>query len=342
MEALIQSGDVDALVALAASADPGLAKAARKGLHLLRSRGVATPDVPARAGREAPGPRERPTGDEWPSLATSSDGSGERLVWLMRGHSEGPNVFQARIHEIQGLLDFDSAHWSHRQMRSMSRDLLSMDELPCAQIPTDYAHWLIEEAWERTSAARRAPPPGFVRARADLRAAPRRYNEHPAPAEVAAGLAGEAEMTELFGATVCSGWYPEAEVLERFALRVDEIATSRLLVNDAQRSEQEQVAVRRAVSEYFTAECRARYARRLLDAAYILLRARGPEGRLAGTLRAAADALADAERDVEQQPFALGLFARCLRPKDDDHVDRSSARLVRDASSGLLLPTPRS
>ena len=84
--------------------------------------------------------------EELLSLATSADGSGDRLVWLVRSGDDGPNIFQADLHETSGLVEFDSMRLSLRRLRSMRRDLLALHEIPCAEIPTDYARWLIEEA----------------------------------------------------------------------------------------------------------------------------------------------------------------------------------------------------
>jgi hypothetical protein len=334
VDALVRSADVAGLLALASSADARLAKAARRGLHRLRSAGVAVPE-PGPAQRPAPTSSTTPSAKELPSLATSADGAGERLVWLMRRTDQGAHVFQARVHEEHGLLDFWAVRWPVRRARALGKEILAMTDLPSAEVPSDWARWLIEEAYERTLARKRAVPSEFVHARADLGAAPCRFPEHPAVTHVPpAEEAGEREMRELHRASCCAGWAPERDEIDRLALRLDEVRTSRLVLGDVQRAERREATVRLAVTEYFTPERRARFALRLLDAAYVMHLA-GDEKR-AGVARAAADALLDPSLDVERQPFAMELFAKLLRALDHDEEPEEPEVLAK--APALIVP----
>src|SRR5512144_2565786 len=76
--AALAAGRADLLAALAAHPSKDAAKEAKRGLHLLRARGVAVPEPP----RPAPPPPAVPAEPPLPCYATAPDGQGERALWV--------------------------------------------------------------------------------------------------------------------------------------------------------------------------------------------------------------------------------------------------------------------
>src|SRR2546430_15305685 len=74
----------------------------------------------------------------------------------------------------------------------------------------------------------------------------------------------------LFEDPLFMAWIPAEDDLRRFALRVDEIATSQLYIDAAQRQQALERAAADAAVAYFTPQRRALYARRLVEMAHVL------------------------------------------------------------------------
>jgi len=121
-------------------------------------------------------------------------------------------------------------------------------------------------------------------------------------------------------------WIPAEDDLRRFALRVDEIATSQLYIDAAQRQQALERAAVDAAAAYFTPQRRALYARRLVEMAHVL----ASEKRLdaARTALAVSRAL---ERDVIDS-FCRALFTHSLQGRAE------KAPPPQPSPSGLVTP----
>src|SRR5262249_23826075 len=121
VDELVARGDAEALAKLAEGSDKAVAKAARRGLHKLRSQGmkVAAPQIV----RETPSAPVRAAAAELPSLASSIDAAGERAIWLARSERDGVLVFEAYVHEQNGLTQFRTTELGRKQWRKLVREL---------------------------------------------------------------------------------------------------------------------------------------------------------------------------------------------------------------------------
>src|SRR5438445_228573 len=81
---------------------------------------------------------------------------------------------------------------------------------------------------------------------------------------------GELAGAALFEDPLFMAWIPEEDDLRRFALRLDEIATSQLYIDAAQRRQALERAADDAALAYFTPQRRALYAKRLVEMAHVL------------------------------------------------------------------------
>ena len=146
---------------------------------------------------------------------------------------------------------------------------------------------------------------------------------------------------EIYELPELAAWGPDMEVLQRVALRMEEVVESRLVLNDAQRDQQLTAALQRAAEEYFTPERCAAARRLLLDTAHIV-QIRG-RGRHAVLLRRAADAFEAAPEQVVASPLAIRLFERRLRrpaaEAADTAEDSAPAPAGTDRSpGGIFIP----
>src|SRR5262249_45374424 len=147
--------------------DKTLAKAARKALHVLRTRGVAAPVAPVKAVLSADSLRVPEA--EVDCLASSIDGGGERAIWLARAESQGVAIFEAYVHEEHGITQFRSSEVSRKSYRNLNRELRGERmHFTIAPVPWSYARAEIELAYQRNQAAGRAIPVEFARARQQI------------------------------------------------------------------------------------------------------------------------------------------------------------------------------
>ncbi len=265
--AALSAGRADLLAALAAHPARQIAKEARRGLHLLRSRGVATPE-PVRAAPPAPPEQEEP---ELPCFASAVDGQGERIVWVARSApGRGVEVGQAVISDVLGLLDLRVRLLGRKEFRAFARDVSEKGRaMAVAEVGTGWARSLVARAARLNESSGRPLPEGGDAWLARL--GPPAPAEDPGtrfPAlpeeEERAALQGSAALHEL---PVLRGWLAEEEVLRDLALRLDEIAVSPLYLDERQRAQQAARAVADATEGWLDEPRRRRLSARLLATA---------------------------------------------------------------------------
>jgi hypothetical protein len=353
VELLVARGDADRLGTLAAGGDRALAKRARRGLHLLRARGVQAEIPRAQAtARVAPSASVE---EEPASIASTPIRDGERLVWYARASEGGVEVHQARMTEEEGLTRYEVGLPTRREWREACDEVLGDPLLAAARVPPRWARWLLEEAYRRALDAGRSPPRRYAEVRhlLDKTEPPAR---HPAlerlagqapPAEAAprgTGLAGARKEPQSTARVLqlpeVTTWIPDEAAARRAYGEIEKLASSPLVLEPRQRAAQVRELLLRACDEALGGPWRARLERRLQDLAFHLLcRAASPHADRArdftadAALAAAAAAeVADASRSAERQPVAFGLFEKLVPAEPPPEPTR--------APGGGLIVTP--
>jgi hypothetical protein len=305
---LVDARDVERLQALAAGKDKALAKAARRGLHLLRTKGVE-----AEAPR-APAPATPPVAvGERPEAWTGiPDRRGVRLVSLCQPSPSGGFDFaHVMLSDERGVEDAAVGRGPKKAFREARRHFEGSGLL-VSEIPLEYALALVTRAYDLTLALGRSPPADYAVARRVFAGRPaatqadieRALAEIPAPAWTPAGAAALHDLPDLFH------WIAPNDVLDALGLRWEEIATSTLLVDDAQRLRARHDAVDKAVARVADDAGRARWQRRLLDAAMVY--AAAGDVRAAGLCKAEAAHLGEPGVDPVGDPFCRKLVEKVL------------------------------
>jgi hypothetical protein len=303
------AGRTDVLAAVAAGPNRDVAKEAKRTLHMLRVRGVAVPELP----RSAPPPPAAPAEPEMPCYASLVDGQGERAIWLARTvPGKGVEVAQAIVSDLLGLVSLQVGVLGRKEYRAFAADIVARGgNLGVAEITREAAHGVVAEAARQGEAAGKSLPPGAAAWLTRLGAAPPAPDPGaafpPLPAdEERAAVAGSGALHDL---PLLRGWLADEEALRAVAARLDEIAASPIYVDDRQRDEQAGRIIDEAVTAYFDAARRARWARRLLLAAAHL----AGTGDAESARRAAASSRAlAAGADPLDVPFARLLFEKAL------------------------------
>lgn len=299
----------EVLVELAAAAHKSVAKEAKRELQRLKQRGVQVQELKPRGDSVL---KPLPEAEAPACYASSIDAYGERAVWWSRATRGGIEVVQAVISDVRGILAIDALALSRRNFRDFAKRLpREGGVVTSVEVPKDHARWLIAAAAEEGARNGFSPPPAYADALRILGPAPQQPPPLPA-ASIELGAEGELPHrlagASLFSDPLLSTWIPEEDTLRSFVLKVDEIAVSRLYLDDAQRKAAFERAADDASSAYFTPQRRARYARRLLEMAYVL----AAENRLDAARTAVAVAHDLEGEQGARNPFCRALFTHAL------------------------------
>lgn len=304
--ALLERGDVDGLGRLAAGGRPRLAKAARKGLHRLRSKGAKI-EAPARAT----GPAITPLGEEPEARISSPDGAGERLVvFALPGTSGGWEHAHFRLSDELGVMESIAARGPRRILKDLIKRF-EQSRVAFGQVPPARAVALVSDAYARTTQAGRAAPQGYAAAWGLLRSVGGGAGSASLPPPAAS-----VDVAAVLALPDLATWAPPVASLRALEERVVGIDDSPLVLDEAQKADARATAVEQAVTQLATPEQTARLARRLRDAA----EACHADARTADAAQLLALA-ARLERGVDaSEPFLRGLMRRVLPPELADEA----------------------
>jgi hypothetical protein len=315
----------EVLVELATSPARTLAKEAKRELQKLKQRGVQVQEIRPQG---EPVLKPLPEGEAPVCYASSIDAYGERAVWWSRPARQGVEVVQVVLSDLKGILAVDALALSRRSWREFVKRLPRQNVVTSAEIPRDHARQLIAEAEAAGARNGFSPPRAYGEALQLLGPAPERPPASPGravelPDELAHQLAGAA----LFDDALFISWIPEEDELRRFALRVDEIATSKLYIDAKQRQQAFEHAADDAAANYFTPQRQALYAKRLVEMAHVLASEKRVDA--ARTALAVAKALESGTAN----PFCRALFTHALEGRLEE-----KAKEPQVTPSGLVTP----
>lgn len=306
--AALAAGRAELLTALATHPGKDAAKEAKRGLHLLKTRGVAVPEPP----RPAPPPPAAAPEAPLPCYATTVDGQGERAVWIPRTvPGKGVEIAQAVVSDEKGLLELQLGVIGRKEWRKLLDGLLDKGSaMGIGELDRARAVGLVAAARALNERSGQRVPE-----HADVWLAQLGPGEAPQEPAAPAPLPEEKEREALAASAALhfhplfGAWMAEEGFLREVAAKLDEVAVSPLYVDDRQRGEQLARTVADAVDRYFDEGRRAALARRLV-AVSAHLAGRGDPDR-AASAAAAARALA-AGTPAGEIPFARALVYKAF------------------------------
>ncbi|WP_223634854.1 hypothetical protein [Corallococcus sp. EGB] len=253
LEAAVLAGQVALPEALSASTMKPLAKAAKKALYRLRSRGVTPAEAP-RAAPQAPAPETLPT------LVTVVSSTGQYGLLLTRVVHGGVELLQVIASDEQGVLELTRTEQSRGSIRRILKHGLKNGF--GMEVSREEGARLLAEAAALNLRTRTPFPP-------DLEAALRHHGvqplhePEPLPAPEPDDVRHALEGDQLHATPEIAEWMPPDAEVQALMEQVQALAASPLALSGVQRQEQVQQRVRDAAKAYFTPEVRQRYARRL-------------------------------------------------------------------------------
>jgi hypothetical protein len=287
VEAWIRGGNAATVSAVAQSeVAPALArKAARRGLNVLRSRGISIPEKKASL--------ELSNSVSYEAWFLPADQNGVSIV-LVGSSSAGANrqIVQVQIQQEAGVVELSGGEITGSAFRENFQRIQAVRRMRPAPVPVDWARWYIARARERNAVSGVVVPLGFDASASLVGPVPTSAPIHPVDAaklEVAdADIDNRAkESSKLHNYPEFVDWLPDFNFVQDMLVRVGQ----RIGANPQQEPEkvngliQEEVVS--ATDRFFTPELRAKVAGRMKDSTISVLSRAGTE--------AAIDVLATAE-----------------------------------------------
>ena len=276
VEAWVKAGNA-AAVNLASERAAGPArKAARRGLNVLKARGISVPSerhVASLAGEKSP------EIEEALMLAPDSSGSVCLVITSRSATSRAHTVF-VYLHDDFGVHRVNVGDLSQSQLKDALARALPGAEYRPVKVPVAWARGRIANA-RKTHAARGIPEPlGFVSAASLLEPVPSEPEEHPFDAEGlelgdedAQDLAKNSQGLHLL--PEFRGWFPPKAAVDEMLRKLGESLTPGTEPSPEELKEKLEQEVVAATDRYFTPERRESLARVIKDSALSVLSREG-------------------------------------------------------------------
>jgi len=276
VEAWVNAGNAAAVAVAAERAQGPARKAARRGLNLLKARGVAVPSerhVTSVTGEKSPEVEEALL------LAPDSGGSVCLAITSRSATSRAHSVF-VFLHDDFGIHRVNVGDLSQTQLKDALARALPGAEYRPVKVPVAWARARIAAA-RKVHAGRGVPEPlGFSSAASLLEPVPSAPEEHPFDAE---GLELADEDAKDLGKNSQTlhflpefrGWFPPKQAVEELLFKVGESLTRGAEPPPDELQKKLEAEVIAATDRYFTPERREALARMMKDSALSVLSREG-------------------------------------------------------------------
>lgn len=278
VEAWVKRGNAAAVAEVAERGSGAERKAARRGIGVLKSRGVAIPERQRTATLAAPNSEE--VTEAW---MMPPDTAGNTLL-VVASHGAASRYKSAFVvlHDALGVHRVDVAELSQSQLKAnMSKSLPGAQYKP-VKVPVEWVRWRVAAA-RKLHAERGIPEPlGFTSARSLLEPAPATAPSHPFDDEGLELSAEDAKDVAQASATLHSlpefrGWFPTRGAVEEMLVKVGETVPP----GEEPDPEKLRVALEAEIvattDRYFSPERRADLVRAMKDSALSILAREGEQ-----------------------------------------------------------------
>jgi len=281
VEAWVKAGNAHAVAEVAEHGEGAARKAARRGLNVLKSRGIALPE-PARVSAVA-GAKASPQTE---AFLLSPDSLGNVLLAITtRNPTSRGKVAFVYLHDALGVHRVDVGELSQSQLKDALAKALPGARYKAVPVPVDWVRFRIAEARKRHVERKLPEPLGFARADSLLNPVPAELVAHPFDAEgLELSLEDATDMAKtsaaLHNLPELQGWFPEKPAVDEL---LNHVGGSLAEAGLDQASEPAPELLREtlasqiaaATDRYFTPERRAALVGALKDSALSILAREG-------------------------------------------------------------------
>ncbi|OGL39494.1 MAG: hypothetical protein A2042_00105 [Candidatus Schekmanbacteria bacterium GWA2_38_11] len=251
-----------------------LNNAIKKSFFLLKQRGLGTEGISLKEKVETPVFRPQPLKGE--GYVSSLDPEGNQLVIFT--HPTPPKgliLFQTVINYDEGIMDFRGLEFTKKSFRSYIAEQLSNKEFPLVEADSQYCKFLLREASDRMQVLKKSPPQEYV----DLQ---KFFDEKKVSFEesliyqiikrdeIREKELSESQVKKLLDLPELKGVCIKSERLEKYLNQLNEIETSKIILNKYQKEERVTELLEEAAKEIFDKGLIRIIRRKLEEISYVL------------------------------------------------------------------------
>lgn len=311
VRAWVVAKNAGAVQAVADHGDGKARKAARRGLNVLKSKGVALPE-----------PIRKPQTNLGPSIQAwllPPDGNGVRVLGFagtVSGQQRGCIAF---LRDGQGVFKLESSTTTPKKLFGAMKNAVPGLGLDPVAVPLDWARAKIAACRQAMAARKATEPLGFMSAKALLEPVPETSPEHPFDAEGFAFSAEDAKAQAsdsgvLHHLPEFQSWLPPQSAVQEMLVEVGKNLTPGEEPDPAQVAEYLKTEMLAATDRTFIPEVRADIAQWMKDAGISVVAREGESVglKLAATIQCieSAGLVTDPPRDI---PFLRAFFEKAVQ-----------------------------
>lgn len=329
--AWVNAGNAAAVVEVAETGAGAARKAARRGLNVLKARGVTIPER-SRVVSVA-GPKAAEITEAW---LLAPDGNGVSMVTIAsRTPTSRSRAVMVFLNPHVGVLRVNTLEVSQSNLKEAMQSALTGGSYKPVPVPVDWARKRVADAREKHKQRGIAEPLGFAGSETLLAPVPAEPVEHPFDAE---GLElGDDDVKELAGRSVTlhslpefQGWFPPQQFVDELLMKVGETLTPGEEPPPELIQERVEAEIRAATDRFFTPERRTDLVNNMKDSAVSVLAREGEVQALSlvATMKCIdrCGLITDPPHEV---PFLRAFF------------DKAIAVLLRQSGGRLRIPVPQ-
>jgi len=256
------------LAELAESTDKSIAKAARRGLYMLKLVGIQPPAFPIQPQPFAHAPTHKK--EAW---MTSFDGRGLRMLLILQEDPYGgsPKIDAFVLNAQNSIENYWQSKIPRRKLNEYMKSICENEYLAYASIPLDYAKHILTRAAGMT----RLLPEGATQALQKLDSPAVEYArpliyEYLDPDALKEDYSFSREPQRLFESTFFHTWFLEPEIAKLWRERLRQSQETRLVLSENQRQHMAERIVDEATDTIFDGARQKDYRYRLEETALVL------------------------------------------------------------------------
>lgn len=314
VDAWVKRGNAAAVAETAEHGSGPARKAARRGLNVLKSRGVAIPEKRRVATLGAP--RGESSLAAW-MMAPDTAGS-VLLVIAARAPASRYRAAFVALHDTAGVHRVDNAELSQSQLRESMKEVLPGARYKPVKVPVEWARARIAQARRRHAELGVPEPLGFASARDLLEPVVEPMPAHPFEdegLELAEEDARELakQSAALHGLPEFEGWFPPKATIDELLTKLGEGITPGEQPDHEQLDAKLDEEIASATDRYFSPERRAEIVRAMRDSALSVLAREGEQRALevAATMRTI-ESCGLITNPPHEVPFLRGFFEKAV------------------------------
>ncbi len=315
-------------------------KAVRRTIFKFKQRGISHPDLEPEKGPPVPA-RRLEVADPSAFLGPIDGGGNRGVLLILPQIPKGVEVGMGAVSDELGFIQFFVGRYSKKQLKEIKEIFFSSFN-HAVETPISHAATLLEKAYSKSEEGLNELSRGYLQLRpwilenVSLLEHPAVYDLIPLDNISKASLT-PSQIDKLLSHELMKTWIIDKEKIKPLMEDIHNVKESRILVSDAQKTDQINEAKRKATSEIFSEDKRLLVKWRLEEMAYLFFKMNEEE--MARLSLATAQSLDERDSPLLINPFLAAMMERSLAYHMQAAPEaQKSEGASGDASSKIIIP----